>query len=356
MLKRILFSILVTLLVACSEPKPEFESYGLFVQTSNGYEEAKPSNPRQKNLKGLIKPEINEKKVTIYVHDPKFDADNVAIVQMGMDLNKGDKVEFSVVPQEKANLYKLALKIKDRSMPLLMLRSGGIFSAKGYIFAVGDVEASAVAALKNMKGSSYKKLKQVKEFLDSFPENKALQLKLKELEEKAAEEQVAARERQQKQYEKMAYEEAKKSEKNFRDKEKWIESYQLFLTRYPLSGYQDAAKQRIETIQKGIDDSKKEYEEQLSKFENIVGQFVTAIKNKNQEKLGSVTVKKSSASRAFQTSRLVKANLTDIQVEKFHYSNIKTRNSAYVALKGTALKRVDMKLIEGEWLISSYSI
>ncbi|MFD2231343.1 hypothetical protein [Alkalimarinus sediminis] len=356
MLKRILCSILVTMLVACSESKPEFETYGLFVQTTNGYEEVKPLNPRQQNLKGLIKSEIDKEKVTIYVHDPKFDADKVVIVQMGMDLNKGTKVEFSVTPLEKEDLYELALTVKDSSMPLLMLKSGGIFSAKGYILAVGDVEAGAVDAIKNMKGSSYNKLKKVKEFLKSFPENKELQLVLKELEEKAAEEQVAARERQQKQYEKMGYEEAKMSEKRYREKGKWIEAYQSFLTRYPASDYQDAAKQRIEAIQKEIDDAKKEYEDQLSKFQKVVDQFVSAIKNKNQEELSSVTVSKSSASRALTSSRLVKANLADIEVEKFHYSNKETRNFAYVALKGADLNRVDMKLTEGEWLISGYSI
>ncbi|UZE96810.1 hypothetical protein [Alkalimarinus alittae] len=356
MLKRILFTIFVTLLVACSKPIPEFESYGLFVKTSNGYEEVKPISSKQNDIKGLIKPEINKETVKIYVHDPKFNADKIVILQMDMSLKRSNKVEFLIKPQDKKDLYELTLSIKESSMPLLLIRSGGLFSAKSYTLAVGDVEAEAIAAIKNMKSSSHNKLKKVKGFLKSFPDNKELLLMLKELEVKAAEEKATARARQQKKYEQMAYEEAKKSEMRYREKTKWIESYQSFLAQYPTSTYQEAVQQRIEIIRKEINDVQKEYDNQLSKFQKIVGQFVNAVENKDQEKLNAVTVNKSSASQALKSSRLLKANLGDIEVEKFHYSNDKTRNFAYVAIKGADLKRVDLKLTEGTWLISGYSI
>ncbi len=353
-MKKFFIVITTCLLIACSDSEPEFEHLGTYLKSSGEFTQLQFSNIRGRGLKNAVVADIENNTITFYIYDPKLSVDSINLGQVGIFKKGFRKLIHQVKPLEKAGTYAISAILLDKDYPLVVLKTGGLFSSKAHVAAIGELEGYVVKGITNINVPSSKRLRHIKEALRDYPENEELLGLKSKYEEMAAVERKIAVERKKMQADLYAYKKAKQSETIYRKKEKWVESYKKYLEKYPDGNHVSSTQARITEINAQIQAAVDEYNTQLSKFNKIVKEFTLAIKSKDKERLKAVTFNASNSERYLKRRRLLEADLDNVAAKKFHYSNPKMKAFAYVHLSGGDISRLDMKYRDEKWLITNY--
>jgi hypothetical protein len=358
MLKRSLLVALLFMINACTQSEPEFEALGVYVSTDDGYQVVEPLSRSRMDYSEVVTPsETDDNNITFYVYDTKLEVDKLVVAQTGLINIKPQKLKHQIKPLKKEGTYAITAQMLDPDLPIILLSMGGLFSAKSYMVSIKDIETQLVQELKSQQDLSTRtKYQHVASVLKSFPENAELLAMKSALEKQRAKENEEARRRNQQRNDDHVYMQALHSEKAYQSREKWIQKYQEYLAKYPKGTHVKEAQARIKAIQADIDEEQQIYAKQLQHFGDLASEFVQAIQTQDKERLAKIAYNPQSAERWLKARRLMEADLTSTKAYKFHYSNPKSRNHAYVQVSGSPLKRFDMKLRDNQWYVASYRI
>ncbi|RNL67257.1 hypothetical protein [Zhongshania marina] len=357
MLKKSLFIIFTIILTACERSEPNFDTLGVYIPTNSGFTRLDIISGDDDYSKIITIDDIENNNITFYAYDPDIKLDSVAVIQSTLDLRKTQPLNHQIKPLSKDGTFAIEAQIVDPNLPLIILKTISTYSIKVYTVSISNIEALLVEELKASNNHSTRaKYTLLARALKNFPENSELLRMKSELKVQLAEEAKLANIRQLEYRDNTAYTDAKNKEKFYKSRDKWIEEYQQYLAEFPNGIHANKVKERIKEIQAEITQDEQIYLDQLRKFEKLTIEFVQAIKAQDKDRLSKMAYQSKSADSWLRSNRLSKADYSSIKAVKFHYSNAKTRNYAYVQLSGTPLKQLKFKLRDDQWYVSGYVI
>ena len=356
MIRKCLLAVFTVFLISCGKSEPTFDALGVYVPTDDGFVQLEPAS--RDNFDGdATLTSVNEGGISFFIYEPSLDTDKVVVMQSGFIKSKPKQLKHQIIPLEKQGTYEIKAQLPDIEPPLIVLKTGGFLSAKVYFATVGNIEQHLVAELKaQQSGSTRSRLKLVSSALKSYPSNAELQEMHANLQALLKEESARARLQHQKHMDDLAFKKAADSERAYQNKDKWIEQYQNYLNQYPKGRHSEKAQQRITSIQGDIEAANLAYRNQLMEFDRLTHRFVNALKSKDKKQLTDLAYQARNVDRWLRSSRLTDGDYAAIKVDKFHYSNQKSRDYAYVQLSGAKLKRINMKKRDDKWLVAGYTM
>jgi hypothetical protein len=355
---RIVLPLVLFFFCALVQASLKFDHYGVYVSSGSQTIELKPAKSiRSGTFTDLTRLQPENNQVTFYIFNKKFNPDKVFVAQSAIFSKKSISLKPKIAPMDAPDTYQVSVQLQDSGMPFLMLRFGGFFSAKSYLVAISDVEKVGVAELvANKKMPTRERLKYAREFLNAYPNNSQLQSLEKELSPIIARENAAARQRQIANADNRAFREAQAAQKRYKDQAKWVAAYKGYLQHYPTGLHAEQAKSAMAKIYQSNEKEKTVYSQQLEEFEALINAYIDAINARQQTKLDALTVPKSSASKSLKAKRLTHKSIKPIEATKFHYSNKKTRDWAYVNVSGKQIKQLQLRLVNGDWKVYQYRL